>query len=139
MSYPKSEDAFWRFETARFSVEFHALPEDLDPADSFDFPEAVEFASSGDPAAWFCACVLVRDVETGEVLGRDILGGCSYNSFEEFISSHRDADPANRNTLALKAQNTVICHYFPDMVAEAITDARKTLAAQRQRAAAVHA
>jgi|SRR6185312_2272160 len=131
MRRPNSDDALWTFETARFAVEFHAEPEDLDPADSFEFPEDIEFATSGDPEHWFGAAVYVRDKATGEIIGRDYLGACSYNSFLEFYTSHRGKDPENRNILAMKARNTVICHYFPDMVRQAIADARRSVARAR--------
>lgn len=126
--YRPTDEAVWSFETARFSVEFHAEQEDMDPADSFDNEEDIEFARSGDPARWFCAAVYVRLLETGEVIGTDYLGCCSYRSFREFYSSHRDRDPAQRNTLAMKANKMVIGHYFPDMVREAIAGARQEVA-----------
>lgn len=117
----------WRFDTARYTVAFWAEPDGLNPADSFEREEDIEFASDGEPAHWFCGFVGVFDAD-GDCLGYDCLGGCSYNSFREFYSSHRDHDPANRNTLAMKASNRVICHYFPSMVSEAIKAARVAIA-----------
>jgi hypothetical protein len=134
----RTMDALWQFCTARFSVEFHATEEDMDPADSFEFPDHIEFARSGDPAAWFAAWVIVRDRESMDIVGHDHLGGCSYNTFREFYTAHRDPDSANRNCAATNAKH-VICHYFPGMVSQAIADARRTLAAQAQRAARIHA
>jgi len=122
------DNELWRFETARYAVTLHAIEEDMDPSDSFESEDDVEFARSGDPAAWFCAAVRVVNKKTGIELGSDVLGGCSYKSFRDFYSGHRDRDPANRNTLAMKAKNVVICHYFPDMVSQAIDNARDTLA-----------
>lgn len=106
----------WRFATERFIVTCHAEPEDLDPADSFSEADDIAFASDGNPAHWFCAVVRVRTYDSGLELGRDVLGGCSYHSFREFLAGHRAANPEGRNTLAMKARNTVVCHYFPDMV-----------------------
>lgn len=124
----------WSFATARYTVAFWAEPEDLDPEDSFEFADDVEFARSGDPAHWFCAFVGVLDNETDECLDYDVLGGCSYKSFREFYSSHRDRDPLNRNCSIMRAErgdNVVICHYFPDMVRQAISAARAHLARNR--------
>lgn len=55
-------DALWQFCTARFSIEFHAVDEDLAPED-------IAYASSGKPAAWFAAFVVVRDIK-GAYCGR---------------------------------------------------------------------
>lgn len=115
----------WEFRTRRLSVALEVEPDDCDPADSFEFPEDVEFANSGDPWAWFYARVVVRDRE-GNELGDDSLGGCSYRSWEDFYAAHRDADPANRNCAATLQRHT-ICHYFPSMVREACRRARATL------------
>lgn len=119
-------ETIWQFETARFRVELIAAPEYMAPADSFEFQGDIAFASDGEPAHWFCAIARVTDKESGAELGRDVLGACSYRSFDEFISSHRSADPENRNTLAMKARNISICHYFPDMVRLACREARQT-------------
>jgi hypothetical protein len=121
------DNTIWSFETARFAVVCRAEPEDLDPADSFEFEDDIEFARSGDPAAWFCAVVEVREKESGAVIGRDVLGGCSYRSFADFTESHWDSPADGRNTFAVKARNTVIGHYFPDMVRVAIDEARATI------------
>lgn len=121
------DNEIWSFETENFRVVATAEPEEIDPADSFEFEDDIEFARSGDPAHWFCAVVTVFHKPTGMELGSDCLGGCSYNSFEEFVSGHRQGGPENRNTLAMKARNIVIGHYFPDMVAEAISRARASL------------
>ena len=118
----------YRFETAKFEIVCNAEPEYLDPADSFQFDDDIEFARSGDPAAWFCAIVTVTEKCSGAIIGRDVLGGCSYRSFEDFTESHRDPDPSNRNTLAMAAQKRAICHYFPSMINTAVAEARATIA-----------
>jgi hypothetical protein len=134
------DDCLWSFDTAALSVRLHATPEDHDPEDSFCFPEDIEFARRDDPAAWFCAWVVVYalddDGEPSEVVAYDTLGGCSYNSFREFYTSHRDRDPMNRNCSIMRAAhpsgpNVSICHYFPSMVAEACSEAREALRARR--------
>lgn len=130
------DNAEWSFETARFFVGFFAEPEDMDPADSFQFEEDIEAVRNGD-VEWFCASIRVYlkgDDDTWctdwREIGSDHLGGCAYNSIREFYTSHRDADPLNRNSSIMRAargDNVAICHYFPSMVSEAIADARKTL------------
>lgn len=115
----------WTHETAHFLVAFHVEPEDMDPADSFEFQEDIDAVRNGN-VEWFQAIVEVYGPH-GELLGRDTLGGCAYNSVHEFITGHRDPDPMNRNCSLMRAargDNTVICHYFPDMVRQAISDAR---------------
>src|SRR5215469_10050134 len=79
----------WQFKTAKFTVAFWAEDEDLNPADRFCDEQDIEFASDGDPAHWFCAFVGVFDAD-GRAVAHDCLGGCSYNSFREFYTSHRD-------------------------------------------------
>jgi len=123
--------ANWMFETERFLIGLFADPEETDPNDQFEHSEDVDFALEDTDGHWFCAVVRVF-LKSGDEqglleLGSAVLGGCSYNSVEEFYTSHRDPDPANRNMLANKDANICICHYFPDMVREAIWEARKTL------------
>lgn len=127
------DDALWRFDTARLSVTFHATDEDMHPADQLDDPRDVEFACSGDPAHWFCAWVVVWD-EDDRPVAWDSLGGCSYNSFREFYTSHRDPDPMHRNCTLMRAargDNVVICDCFPSMVREAVRAARIELETRR--------
>lgn len=110
MNSPNNDNEIWRFETARYVVTCHALVEDMDPADSFQFDEDIAFARSADGYGpqWFIACVRVVNKDTGIELGADYLGGCSYNSFEEFVAPQKSG-------------------YFPDMVHAAIRDARAIL------------
>ncbi len=120
----------WRFETASLTVLCEALPEEMDPADSFDLQEDVDAVRSGD-VDWFCARVRVLHRETGAELAADYLGGCAYTRAQDFVTGHRDADPLNRNSSAMRAArgaNAVMCHYFPGMVASACAEARQALA-----------
>lgn len=134
-------DAAWSFETDQFFVGFYAEPECLDPADSFQFEEDIEAVRNGS-VEWFAASVRVfvkRDSDEPrdwQEVGADHLGGCAYNSVREFFVSHRDADPMNRNCTIMRRKHegkddpdakVSICHYFPGMVREAISDARATL------------
>lgn len=130
MRYPTQETILWQFDTANLRVVLHVEPEEMDPADSFSEQEDIDAVREG-RVEWFCAFVSVwagADEDGLTYLAHDVLGGCAYSTFREFYTSHRDADPANRNTLALKAQNRAICHYFPSMVSEACAAARVELA-----------
>jgi hypothetical protein len=120
-------ELIWAFDTARFSVRFYAEEEtDLDL--SFDEDGATrEGLASGELVA-FCACVEVR--LDGNTIAADYLGQCIYRSAEEFCTGHRDPDPMNRNCSLMRAargENVSIGHYFPDMVATAIQEARRAL------------
>jgi len=118
----------WRFETARFAVVFEVTPCQDDPADSFEDDESVQDIREG-RVDWFdCRVrVLCDDRE----IGADYLSCCAYTNVREFYESHRDKDPLNRNCSIMRAaegENVCICHYFPSMVAQAIDQARGTLA-----------
>lgn len=132
----KKREFVWTHETARFLVALHIEPEDMDPADSFQFEDDIEAVRSG-AVEWFCAMVEVYGPE-GELLGRDTLGGCAYETVREFYTSHRNPNPEQRNTLATKARGVCICHYFPDMVRTAISEARKHISARRDTYQNIH-
>lgn len=129
----------WRFETANFTVVCDALPEDTDPADSFENPEDVEDIRRG-VVDWFCARVRVLGPDDEE-LANEYLGGCAYRRADDFVTGHRDRDPMNRNCSLMRAArggNVTICHYFPDMVKEAVAAARIELARRRDRYTAIN-
>ena len=116
--------AQWSFKTARFTIELegrrcHNYQYDGDDPTN----ETQAKLDSGEYVAFDSTVFVYLD---GEEIARNDLGGSVYGATEahEFWTAHRDPDPANRNTLALKARNTVICHYFPDMVREACQVAR---------------
>ena len=120
-------ETVWSFETRNFTVELRVEPEDMDPADSFQFEEDIEAVRNGD-VEWFWARVVV--LKNGHEIGSDSLGGCAYKTIDEFIEGHRDPDPMHRNSSIMRAargDNVVICHYFPGMVKVALDDARMTL------------
>jgi hypothetical protein len=126
-------ETVWQFETARFRIALEIEPEDMDPAESFECEDDIEAVRSGE-VKWFQAVVAIY--LDGKRIAWDSLGGCAYRTFEEFYTSHRDADPMNRNCSLMRAKRgaVTICHYFPSMVSEAIAEARKTLcAAPRMR------
>ena len=129
----------WSFETARFKVAFEVAPEDMNPRDSFEFPEDIAFARKGG-AHWFQAKVTVY-TKDGDEIASNYLGGCSYNSFKEFYTSHRDTDTMNRNCSIMRAKNgdnVCICHYFPDMVKVAISEARTVISSKQSAFAGIH-
>lgn len=74
----------------RCDFTLECLPEDFDPADSFDDPRDVEWAreqvNSGNEWGWCCAHVIAT-FEIGEVsfTGDDYLGGCSYENEKAFM------------------------------------------------------
>ena len=63
----------------------------------------------------------------GKPVGVDYLGGSVYHfgKESEFWTAHRDRNPANRNCSLNPGVS--VGHYFPDMVHEAIRDARARL------------
>lgn len=120
-------ELIYQFSIGEIEVRGFVYPEDMDPADSFQFDEDVEAVRSGE-VEWFG--VTVEVLKNGHVIGSDHLGGCAYKTVHEFFDGHRDPDPMNRNSSIMRAAhggNVAICHYFPSMVSQAIADARRTL------------
>lgn len=123
-------ETVWQFHTRNLNVALQTTDEIMHPADSFEFQEDIQAVLDG-RVTWFVARVLVS-FRDGTTLGNDVLGGCAYNSVQEFYTSHRDPDPMNRNSSIMRTkrgENTVMCHYFPEMVRIACAEARKRLAA----------
>lgn len=86
----------------------------------------------------------------GEAIGSDDLGGSVYGSdnYREFWQAHRGRDPLNRNcTLMRRAWRgggdpeaaVSICHYFPEMVRNAVRDARAAICRYPRMRCAVEA
>lgn len=96
-------ETIWTFKTKNFAVTLDVAPEDMDPADSFEFDEDIQAIRNGD-VDWFVARVAVRF--NGSIIGDDYLGGCAYRSVHDF---RKDSG------------------YFNDMVRQAVTEARKEL------------
>lgn len=121
----------WGFETKRFRVQLtieheHGYQYDGDDEDG----ETQAKLDNGEYVAFYSMVTVEMRVQgRWRQIGSESLGGSVYafDQVSEFWTAHRDPDPANRNTLALKARNTVICHYFPSMVSEAIAEARRHL------------
>ncbi len=107
-------ETVWTFDTPNFRVALEVTPEDMDPADSFQFPEDIEAVRSG-AVEWFCARVVVyqgEDEDNLTEIASDVLGGCAYKSVREFYTSHRVHRSAD---------------YFTDMISVAVLAARHKL------------
>lgn len=116
----------WSFETARFKVLCTAEPEHHEDL-SWDHDGSVRAGIDSGDYDLFCAKVTV--FLDGREIASDYLGGCVYAP-GEFVESHRDPDPMNRNCSIMRdARGARMCigHYFPDMVSIAIAEARQVL------------
>jgi hypothetical protein len=124
-------ETIWEFRTSRFLITFDVAPEDIDPADTFEFEDDIAAVRNGD-VEFFQARVAVHLIdasgERGNIVGADYLGGCAYATFDEFWRSHFESPYESRNTLASKAKGVCYCDYFPSMVREAVSCARQHLA-----------
>jgi hypothetical protein len=110
-------DRIWKFETQQFKIELAFGPEydapDWDFESEEERAELYEKINDG-RLSWFCA--RVRVLWNGQEISADYLGGCCYESVEDF---KRDG-------------------YFRDMVRTAISEARdyfKTIDLPKLRAA----
>lgn len=129
----------WQFNTARFSVRLElrrlqGYQYDGDDADG----ETQKALDAGKYVAFESRVVVEMD---GEEIGSNSLYGSVYarDTVAEFWTGHRDPNPMNRNCTAMRLARGgsadapfCICHYFPGMVAEAISEARATLAGRKQ-------
>lgn len=115
----------WEFNTKRFSVHL-SCQYDNDVDLSFD--DTGETAAKIESGEWTPYVFRVTVRLDGRKVSDDYLGGSIYADPMEFVTSHRTSKPESRNTLANKARNVAVCHYFPDMVKQAINEARKALA-----------
>jgi hypothetical protein len=120
----------WKFETARFSVALQIMESEGYQYDGDDEDgETQSLLDSGSLVAFDSVVTVSLD---GVEIASDHLGGSVYyaDRISEFWTDHRSPDPMNRNCEAFRArygQNAVVCHYFPDMVREAVRQARATL------------
>lgn len=120
-------DTVWTFETARFTIAL-----ELTPCDYLDltWDETGETADMIDRGIWEAFDSRVVVYLDGREVGSDSLGQSIYERPSDFWEGHRAADPMDRNCTIMRAArggNVCIGHYFPDMVREAIADARRTL------------
>lgn len=121
-------EEMWRFQTKHFAV-VATIEEDYDLDLSWD--EDGETRQKLESGEYQSFGTVVTVYANGVKVGEDSLWGSIYENPKDFFSGHRDANPLNRNSSIMRAANganTVMCHYFPSMVREAIKDARATLA-----------
>lgn len=116
-------ERLWSFKTKNFKVILDCAPEDC-PDLSWADEETLDKLERG---VYVNVMFRVRVLHHGREIGSAILGNSVYENVREFGTAHRDPDPANRNCMATNAKHS-IGHYFPDMVREAINEARSFIA-----------
>jgi hypothetical protein len=102
-------ETVWEFKTARFRIALEIEPEDMDPADSFQFQDDIDAVRNGE-VEWFYARVAVYMDDNR--IAWDGLGGCAYKRVSDFYDAHWKYREGT---------------YFTDMVRSAISQARKVL------------
>lgn len=127
-------ETVWTFTAGRFEVSLTIVPEHGYQYDGDD-PDG-ETQAKLDSGEYVAFGSIVRVTLDGVTIGEDSLWGSVYASGEEseFWTAHRDPDPMNRNCSVMRGKhpagpNVVIGHYFPDMVASAVKEARAFLRA----------
>lgn len=127
-SFNRSRPA-WQFKTPRFTVALYLERDRNYTYDGDDENgETQDKLDSGEYVAFDSAVVVTCD---GREIGRDDLGGSVYaaDDVAEFYTAHRDPDASNRNCSLYPGR--IVCHYFPDMVKQAIAAARESIRASR--------
>jgi hypothetical protein len=91
-----------------FDINFYELEEDISPADVFDADDINEINEKIENGeyVWFCAKVTAS--KNGIELADDYLGGCCYNSAEEFCTTYKE-------------------DYYRDMVETVIKEAKENI------------
>ena len=116
----------WEFTTEHFRVSLEFAPSEY-PDLSWADEEQLDLIERGVYQVFDSRVVIYMD---GREIAADYLGESVYKNPEEFYTAHRDHDPMNRNCSIMrrtKGDNVSICHYFPDMVRIAISEARQYL------------
>ena len=121
----------WKFTIGRLTIRARIEScYDLD----LSWCETGETAAKLDSGEWEAFDTRVTVELNGRVIGEDSLHGSIYENPADFFSDHRGADPMNRNCTIMRAAwrgegnpdaKVSICHYFPDMVRQAIAEARE--------------
>ena len=118
----------WRFTIGRFTVKAEIEEsQDLDLSWD-DTGEVREKLDSGEFVAFDTKVSVWLN---GCEIGTDWLCQSIYADASDFFADHRDPDPMNRNCSLMRAalgDRVCIGHYFPNMVREAISEARAWLA-----------
>lgn len=117
----------YEFRTARFVVRLEIEFQDGYQYDGDDEDGETQAAlDSGEFVAFDSRAAVYLDEK---LIAADYLGSSVYGADEvdSFVTAHRDPDPMNRNCTLMRAargQNVCICHYFPDMIRQAVDAAR---------------
>lgn len=117
-------ETLWQFKTRNFTVSLACdYDNEFDPLhDVDDDGETARAIEAGELSAYIFR-VEVTHRPTGTVLGDDYLGASVYDDPHKFATEHLGLG-ADALHIKGKAWNG---SYFPDMVAEAIKEARRTL------------
>lgn len=122
-----NSETVWTFKTARFEIRLEIEEEPHYRYDGDDENgETQAKLDSGEYIAFTSkVCVDLDGIERGN----NFLSGSVYirNAVSQFWTAHRSPDPGGRNCTIMRAKwgaNHCICHYFPDMVREAVKEAR---------------
>lgn len=134
----------WKFQTRNFRIEFETFADSNYRYDGDDENGETQAAlDSGEFVAFDSrVSVYFRGDDEEEPIGVDHLGGSVYaaDSISDFWTEHRSADPMNRNCSIMRDSHPAgprvsICHYFPDMVRQAIREAREEMLSRKAAAA----
>ncbi len=124
----------WEFHTDRFTI---TLDIEIDNGYRYDGDDPDgEVQSKLDDGEFVAFDSIVTVYCDDTEIASDSLGGSVYDPDEmsDFWTAHRDSNPMNRNCSIMREARGGACigHYFPDMVSQAIKDARRYLANVRR-------
>jgi hypothetical protein len=124
----------WDFKTANFRVALECMPDNDCDLSWDDTGETQANIASG---LWGCFVfkVAVYDLNTGNEIGADYLGGSIYPNPSDFID-HRQCGKQNREYEA-QGKPGRCGSYFHDMIKGAISEARKAYSKPRVRLRAI--
>lgn len=119
-----------------FTIGRFTIAADIHPAHDLDlsWDDDGETRANLESGLWEAFDTKVSVRLNGAEIASDWLCGSIYADPSEFFSGHRDADPLNRNCSIMRARwgdNVTIGHYFPDMVRNAVNEARRWLASAK--------
>jgi hypothetical protein len=124
----RNSETVWRFNTGRIQVRLDISPEYNYRYDGYDEDGEIQEKIDNGEYVVFQSAVIVE--LNGEEIAADYLCGSVYHfaKVHEFWTAHRDRNPMNRNC-SIQREKTGYCiaHYFPDMIREAVREARKAL------------
>lgn len=125
----------WSFKTKRLEIALKLERVHGYKYDGDDEYGVIQAKLDSEEYVAFDSEVTVTLRATGDIIGRDNLGESvyDYETVADFYTSHHTSGDDGRNTLALREKNACICHYFPDMVQNALNEARRALPLLRRR------